>query len=475
MEYMPIFTRLDNKECLVVGGGDVALRKIELLMQAGANVRVVTKHAHPEINRHAENRDLVLSLTSYRPEFITDVDLVIAATSDRELNRKISEDASERNLFVNVVDDVQLSSFIVPSIVDRKPVTIAVSTGGASPVLARLLRNKLESLIPHAYGKLTTLASRYRDEVKSSLTGSSARKAFWEEVFEGVVAEKVFAGDIDAANSRLQQLLKEFVSGRVSQGEVYLVGAGPGDPELLTLRALRLIQKADVVIYDRLVSPEILSMVRRDASKVYVGKERNHHCVPQHEINTLLVKLAGEGKRVLRLKGGDPYIFGRGGEEAESLVQAGVTFQVVPGITSAAGASTYCGIPLTHRDYAQSVTFATGHLKDGRLALEWSALAQPQNTLVIYMGLGSLKEIAAKLVEHDRGEDTPVAVIHRATLTEQTVVIGNLGNIAKRVVAQGLTSPVIIIVGEVVCLYDRLNPNTEHARSELNRPKETSA
>ncbi|MFT7300959.1 MAG: uroporphyrin-III C-methyltransferase/precorrin-2 dehydrogenase/sirohydrochlorin ferrochelatase [Porticoccus sp.] len=453
MDYFPIFTNLSEKHCLVVGGGDVAERKLSLLLDAGARVTLVA----PSINESIKSMNVAslnLIETNYNSRLMNAIDLVVAATDDQVLNETISLDAAERHIFVNVVDNPNLCTFIVPAIIDRSPVTIAVGTGGTAPVLARLLRGKIEALIPHRYGALAGLAAKYRDRVKATVPQGPSRKAFWEEVFEGDVAEQVLCGNQEAAEKQLKKLIEE---GQAPQkGEVYLVGAGPGDPDLLTFRALRLMQKADIVIYDRLVSKGILNLVRRDADRMYVGKEASNHCVPQDQINELLYKLAKEGKRVLRLKGGDPFIFGRGGEEAEKLFTEGISFQVVPGITAASGASTYCGIPLTHRDYAQSVTFVTGHLKNDAVGLDWPSLARENQTLVIYMGLGGLKIISNQLITHGLPADTPVAVIYKATQYDQRVLVSDLTQVVQKVEDEKMRPPSILIIGQVVKLHDKL-------------------
>ncbi len=453
MDYFPIFTNLSEKHCLLVGGGDVAERKLSLLLDAGARVTLVA----PSINESIKSMNVAslnLIEANYNSRLMNAIDLVIAATDDQVLNETISLDAAERHIFVNVVDSPNLCTFIVPAIIDRSPVTIAVGTGGTAPVLARLLRGKIEALIPHRYGALAGLAAKYRDRVKAAVPKGPSRKAFWEEVFEGDVAEQVLCGNQEAAEKQLQELIEE---GQAPQkGEVYLVGAGPGDPDLLTFRALRLMQKADIVIYDRLVSKDILNLVRRDADRMYVGKEASNHCVPQDQINELLYKLAKEGKRVLRLKGGDPFIFGRGGEEAEKLFAEGISFQVVPGITAASGASTYCGIPLTHRDYAQSVTFATGHLKNDAVDLDWPSLARENQTLVIYMGLGGLKIITKQLITHGLPADTPVAVIYKATQYDQRVLVSDLMQVVQKVEDEKMRPPSLLIIGQVVKLHDKL-------------------
>ncbi|MCL4127109.1 UNVERIFIED_CONTAM: hypothetical protein GTU68_067040 [Idotea baltica] len=442
---------------MVVGGGDVAERKLSLLMEAGARVTLVAPHINETIKiTHQdaiEASELVLVERCYDKGQMTGVDLVIVATDDEALNKTIARDAGDQHIFVNVVDNLELCTFIMPSIVDRSPVTIAISTGGNAPILARLLRGKIETFIPHGYGELAKLAAKYRYKVKNALSTVASRE----------IAERIFSGNQDAAEQQLQEFLAQekdqSLRGNQQQGEVYLVGAGPGDPDLLTFRALRLMQKADIVIYDRLVSDEVLNLVRRDAHRMYVGKEASKHCVPQDQINGLLYKLAKEGKRVLRLKGGDPFIFGRGGEEAEKLFEEGIQFQVVPGITAASGASTYCGIPLTHRDYAQSVTFATGHLKKDTVDLDWPSLAHQNQTLVIYMGLGGLKVISKQLILHGMPADTPIAVIHKATQSEQKILVSDLNGVVQKVESEKMQSPCLLIIGQVVKLHDQLKAN----------------
>ena len=338
--------------------------------------------------------------TAFEPSLLDNCVLAIAATDDKAVNRAVYEAAKARRIPVNVVDQPALCTFIMPSIIDRSPVIAAVSTGGASPVLARLIRARLETLIPAAYGRLAKLVAEFRDAVKQRFQHPEARRRFWEDVLQGPIAERMLSGQEDAAREALAKRLETTAGGSKPLGEVYLVGGGPGDPDLLTFRALRLMQQADVVVYDRLVSPEVLELVRRDAERIYAGKERDNHAIPQEDINHLLVRLAKEGKRVVRLKGGDPFIFGRGGEEIATLMEEGVPFQVVPGITAAAGCASYAGIPLTHRDYAQSVVFVTGHLKDGSVNLNWKALAQPNQTLVFYMGLHGVTDICRELIHH---------------------------------------------------------------------------
>jgi uroporphyrin-III C-methyltransferase/precorrin-2 dehydrogenase/sirohydrochlorin ferrochelatase len=369
MTYFPIWTQIKDQDCLVVGGGDIALRKIILLKKANAKITCITKTCVPEIEKLVDK----VILREFEDSDINTQKLVVSATDDNDLNTQVAKIAGEKNIFVNVVDSPELCTFTMGAIIDRSPIVISVSSAGKAPVLARLIRGKLESTIPNAYGKLADLSGRFRDKVKAKFDNIEDRRYFWEKAFSGIIAEKVFSGHEAEAEQELQSLLDD--SSASKTGEVYLVGGGPGDPDLLTFRALRLMQQADVVLYDRLVSKEVMELVRRDAELIYVGKERDNHAVPQGGINQLLVDLAKQGKRVCRLKGGDPFIFGRGGEEIEELAENNIPFQVVPGITAASGCSTYSGIPLTHRDYSQSCRFVTGHLKDGTMNLPWGELA----------------------------------------------------------------------------------------------------
>lgn len=456
MDFLPIFLNVNDKPCVVVGGGDIAARKVSLLLEAGANVTVVSPELSPSLTGLLDEGKITCRLKPYNPEDLDQSHLVVAATDNREVNRQVSEQAKQRRIPVNVVDQPELCSFIVPSIINRAPVVAAVSTGGSSPVLARLIRSRLESLIPAGYGRLAELTSQYRDKVKKHFSNPTDRRLFWENVLQGGVAERVFSGHMEEADAAMEKALNQH-NPADNIGEVYLVGAGPGDPDLLTFRALRLMQQSDVVVYDRLVAKPILEMTRVDAERIYVGKERDKHAMRQEEINRLLADLAKQGKRVLRLKGGDPFIFGRGGEEIDTLAQEGIPFQVVPGITAAAGCASYSGIPLTHRDYAQSVTFVTGHLKDGTTNLNWPQLAQPNQTVVFYMGLHGLPTIAEQLIAHGRAADTPAALVEQGTTHKQKVYTGTLESLPDIVVKESPKPPTLIIVGEVVELQEKLS------------------
>lgn len=456
MDFLPVFLIIKSRSCLVVGGGEIARRKVGLMLRAGAIVRVISPELCSGLQSLAEKGAIEYINRSYQEGDISGDVLVTAATDDSALNKAVAEAAKRQNIPVNVVNGVEESSFIMPSIIDRSPVIAAVSTGGASPVLARLIRARLESLIPSGYGRLAELAERFRDTVRSRFSEPSDRRRFWDKILQGGVAERVFSGHMEEAEIQLKQQLDE-ATAEPGLGEVYLVGAGPGDPDLLTFRALRLMQQADVVVYDRLVAKPILEMTRRDARRIYVGKERDRHAMRQEEINGLLASLAKEGHRVVRLKGGDPFIFGRGGEEIDTLAAEGIPFQVIPGITAASGCAAYAGIPLTHRDHAQSVTFVTGHLKDGSINLNWNQLAQPNQTLVFYMGLKGLPVICEQLMKHGVAQDMPVALIQQGTTHMQRVFTGTLSTLAEIVEQEQPKPPTLIIVGHVVELQEKLS------------------
>lgn len=455
MDYLPIFVKLRGRGSVVIGGGEVALRKVGMLLKADANVTVVAPELCAELAESMARGEITHVSARFEPAQLDGAQLVIAATDDEAVNRAVSEAAQARNIPVNVVDAPALCTFVVPSVVDRSPIVIAISSGGKAPVLARLVRARLETLIPATYGRLAVLAAEFREQVKARFASMQKRRIFWENVFQGPIAERVFSGQEDAARREIGEALAN-ARDVAARGEVYLVGGGPGDPDLLTFRALRLMQQCDVVLYDKLVSPAVLELVRRDAERIYVGKQRAQHTLPQPEINQLLVRLALEGKRVLRLKGGDPFIFGRGGEEIESLMEHGIPFQVVPGITAACGVSTYAGIPLTHRDYAQAVVFAAGHLRDGSVDLDWPALARPNQTVVIYMGLIGLEEICRQLVAHGLPATTLAAAVQQGTTPQQRVVAADLATLAQKVAEAELQPPCLLIIGEVVQLRDKL-------------------
>lgn len=454
MEYLPVCLRLRDAPVALVGGGSVATRKARLLLRAGANLTVVAPDITGELERLLGASGGVWQQGGYREVDLHGKVLVVAATPDAQVNRQVHDDARALNLPVNVVDSPELCTFIFPSIVDRDPVLVAISSSGRSPVLARQLRRRLEATVPAAYGRLAEFAGRMRERVREQIPSEGPRRLFWEQLVDGPVGELVLAGREADAEARLDEQLQDVE--HLHRGEVYLVGAGPGDPDLMTFKALRLLQRADVVLYDRLVAPQIVDMARRDAERIYVGKRRAEHTLPQQEINQLLLELARAGKRVVRLKGGDPFIFGRGGEEIDLLARHGIPFQVVPGITAASGAACYAGIPLTHRDYAQSVRFVAGYLKGNRLEHDWAAFNNPAETLVFYMGLEGLPEICRQLRHHGRRHDTPAALVERGTLAGQRVLTGTLETLPGIVAAAEPRAPTLIIIGEVVRLHGEL-------------------
>ena len=458
MNYLPIFMKLAGQKSLVIGGGEVAARKVGALLRAKGSVTVISPELGAELSAWAGDGRVSHICKAFEPADIDGFNLVISATNRREVNESVAESARQRGIPVNVVDCPELCSFIFPAIVDRSPVVIAVSTGGASPVLARLVRARLEAALPAAYGRLAQLAEQCRLRVKSAIPDGTRRRRFWESTLQGGLAELIFSGRDEEAQIRFDQLLKaETDKTPDSVGFVSLVGAGPGDPDLLTLKALRTLQEADVIVYDRLVSAEVMRLARTDAEKINAGKASSRHTLPQEEINQLLVRLAREGKKVVRLKGGDPFIFGRGGEEIETLTAEGIPFQIVPGVTAATGCAAYSGIPLTHRDYAQSVTFVTGHSREGLgSTVDWQKLVNPQQTLVVYMGLQALPEIRDRLLEHGGSASLPAAIIEQGTTPSQRVVTGCLGDLYQKATAAGIESPALIIIGQVVELREKL-------------------
>ncbi|MFI9652628.1 siroheme synthase CysG [Guyparkeria halopsychrophila] len=453
MDQLPIFMNLRDKDCLVVGGGAVAARKADLMRAAGARVTVVAPAVSGETRRMVDDGRLAWHEAEFADAMVAGNRLVIAATDETQVNRAVFAACECRGIPVNVADQPELCSFILPGIVDRSPVTIAVSTGGRSPVLARLMRARLETLIPASFGRLANLLGRYRQAAKDRIHGLETRKRFWEDVIDGPIGNLVLSGKEREAEGQLAQLLTDKAA-PTDSGEVYLIGAGPGDPDLLTFRALRLLQKADVVVYDRLVAPAIVDLARREAERIYVGKRAGHHSCSQEDISGLLRDLAAQGKRVARLKGGDPFIFGRGGEEIEVLAAAGLPFQVVPGITAASGCAAYAGIPLTHRDHAQSVRFVTGHRRGDELDLDWKNLAESRDTLVFYMSLGSARQICDQLIAHGMARGGKAALIERGTTDNQRVYTGTLTTLPNKITAA--ESPSLLIVGEVTQLHDSL-------------------
>lgn len=454
MDIFPISLKLQQQPCLIVGGGHIAYRKAVLLHKAGAVIHVIAPDIDANLLQLVEESQGQYIQALYPAQIqLNDYRLVIAATDDYAVNTQVFEDCEALKILVNSVDDPPHCRFMVPAIVDRSPLVISVASNGTSPVLSRQIRTQLETSIPHGMGKLAEFSGKWRAAVKAKISNPDERRVFWEDLYASSLKEQVFHDNLTEADRLIEQALAEW---KTPKGEVYLVGAGPGDPELLTLKALRLMQQADVVIYDRLVSPAIMELCRRDATKIYVGKARSNHAVPQEGINALLVEYASKGQRVCRLKGGDPFIFGRGGEEIQELFAAGVPFQVVPGITAASGCSAYAGIPLTHRDYAQSVRFLTGHLKEGSPELPWDELVYQNQTLVLYMGLVGLEKICEKLIEHGQRPDMPVALISKGTTPEQKVVVGTLADIASKVEENHIQAPTLTIIGDVVSLREQL-------------------
>lgn len=455
MENFPIFIDINKKPVTIFGGGEIALRKAILLLKAKPSLKIISTDFSKDFQDFIKNNGLSFEKKPFDPLDINNQTLIVAATNDKEVNKAISRIAQERRIPVNVVDQPNLCSFTMGSIVERDALVIAISSGGKAPVLARMIREKMEALLPSSYSKLVAFAGSIRKIVQKKIVQMEKRRGFWEEFFsDNRILKKAYSNKKFKVTD-INALIKKRLS--KSDGEVYLVGAGPGDKDLLTLRALQLMQNCDICIYDNLVSSDILELVRRDAELIYAGKKRDQHTLEQSTINDLLMKFAKEGKRVLRLKGGDPFIFGRGGEEIEGLMKANIPFQVVPGISAANGISSYSGIPLTHRDHAQSCLFLTGHFKDGVIDFDWPKLIAQKQTLVIYMGLLSLDEMKRNLIKHGMNQNMPIAVVQSGTTNNQKVVIGELKNIRSKVSRSKIKSPALIIIGTVVNLRKNLS------------------
>ncbi|MBS0612151.1 MAG: uroporphyrinogen-III C-methyltransferase [Proteobacteria bacterium] len=456
MKYFPAFFDLAAQPVLIVGAGEVALRKLALLEKCGARVTVVAPQVHAGIQARAAAGTLRLLTREFEPDDLERVRLAIVATSRRALNRWIAKLADRRGIPVNVVDDREASRFIVPAIVDRDPVTVAVCTAGTSPVLARRLRERLEAFFPQRFGELALWLADIRRQAVVKLRDTAARRRYFEDVIDGPAARRLIEGDRRGAERIAQQFLASTAQAPPPRGEVTLVGAGPGDPELLTLKALRALQDADVVLYDRLVSSAVLDMARRDALRICVGKAAHQPSTAQADIHALLIEHALAGRRVVRLKGGDPFVFGRGGEELQALAAAGIAFSVVPGITAAIGAAAYAGIPLTHRQHAHAVTFVTGHADEPGQEPNWAALVQPGQTVVFYMGLARIEHISRELQAHGAPASFPAALVAQATLPDQRVVNGTLATIASLAATAKLASPALLVIGEVTALSSQL-------------------
>ena len=455
MESFPIFINLKKKPVTVVGGGDIALRKVRLLIKADPNITVIARQICKDLKELLVENNHKMLLKSFHESDLKTPTLIIAATNNPKINKRISTYAQQKNILINVVDQPKLCTFTMGSIVERDALVVSISSGGKAPVLVRKIRERIETLLPQSYAELVRFSGSLRSIVQKKIQSGVKRRIFWEEFFESDYIQNFILLPKKLDLRMFNKLLLRIKSKKT--GEVFLVGAGPGERDLLTIRALHLMQKCDICIYDNLVSKDILELVRRDADLVYAGKKQDQHTLSQDKINSLLIKYAQQGKKVLRLKGGDPFIFGRGGEEIESLMKNKILFQVVPGITAASGIASYSGIPLTHRDHAQSCLFLTGHLKDGAIDFEWPKLIVENQTLVVYMGLLSLDELVKKLIHNGMSKKMPIAIIESGTTAKQRVVIGELSNIKSKAGKSKIKSPALIIIGTVVNLRSKLN------------------
>ncbi len=459
MEYLPVFLDVNGRRALIVGNGVVAARKADLVLRAGSDLTIVAPELGEELSKLAESYQFNHQATELTIENLNDCVIAFGCAGEDSINQQLREFAALAKVMVNIPDTTGSCDFIMPAVVDRSPLLVAVSSGGSSPLLVRMLKARFETTIPAAYGRLAEFAGSYRDKIKLMIPNGTRRRRFWEAMVSGPVAEHLFSNQLEQAELLMESQLEEasVTGNKPPAGEVYLVGTGPGDPDLLTFKALRLMQQTDVVLYDRLIGEGILNLVRRDAERIYVGKLKNNHTVVQEDIGKMLIDLARKGKRVLRLKGGDPFVFGRGGEEIEALSENGIAFQVIPGVTAANGCASYAGIPLTHRDHAQACVFVTGHEKDGELRLNWESLIQPRQTVVLYMGLTSLGAITSGFIENGADSATPAAVIENGTRAGQRVIVGTLESLPDKTTEAEVKSPALIIIGSAVTLRDKLS------------------
>lgn len=459
MDHLPIFLDVRGKKVIVDGGETIAARRVERALDAGAIVHIFAEDLSEEFRPYIDNPMLHHHKRAPKQRDFVGATIAYGTTEDPDRDAALYNMANDLHVLVNVADNLPYCDFITPSIIDRSPIVIAISSGGNAPILARILRARVEAILPASYGTLAAWVGSMRSRVMKKITEPTARRQFWEHTIDGSVADFFLAGNKAEAEARFDETLDAAASGQAIKplGEVFLVGAGPGDPDLLTFRALHLMQRADVVLYDRLIGAGIMNLVRRDAERIYVGKKAKDHTMPQEDISDMMVRLAKDGKKVLRLKGGDPFIFGRGGEELEVLAAANVPFQIVPGITAASGCASYAGIPLTHRDHAQSCVFVTAHGKDGVLSLDWDLLSKPSQTVAVYMGLGTLDILANGFIEKGVPDTTPVAVIDNGTRADQKIVRGTLADIFQLASSANLTGPSLVIVGTVVSLGDKLS------------------
>ena len=453
MRSFPLFLKLQERPVLLAGGGDAAAAKLRLLVAAGAQVRVFAEAPSAELRAAIHELRVAWNAAPVTPEDLRHVELVIGAHGDEAADAALSDLARNVGKLVNIVDRPDLSDFTMPAIVDRGEIVVAISTHGASPVLAQRVRAAVESVLPPALGRLARFAQRFRSAIQARIDDNPSRRRFWDQVLSGPIGQAVLAGDERRAARDLIRAVNRHEP-KVETGRVSLVGAGPGDPELLTLRAARALREADVIVYDKLVDPSVLDYARRDARRIYVGKSKGDHTLRQPEINALLIAEAKAGRHVVRLKGGDPFVFGRGGEEMDALVAAQVRVDVVPGITAATGCAAYAGFPLTHRDHASSVTFVSGHsrdalAKDGIAELDWQALANSRQTIVVYMGSSVAGEIAGKLIGAGLSSTTSIAIIENGTRWDQRVVKGELSHVAELVRDHGIAAPALLVIGEV--------------------------
>lgn len=479
MRHFPLFVDLAGRRVVVVGGGAVAERKVALLLRTTARIRVVAPVLTETLAAQAAGGLIEHVAGAYRTEHLSGARLVVAAASDRAVNLAAAAAAEAAGILVNVVDDPQPSTCLFPAIVDRSPLVVAIGTSGAAPALAQWVRERIEVTVDESFGRLAQLLERWRARIKGRIPDVEQRRRLYARLLHGPVARLIASHRPLQAEAALEA---ELSRPGATAGSVILVGAGPGDPGLLTLNAVRALAAADVVLYDRLVSAEVLELVRRDATRIEVGKQAGAHGTSQERIQELLVEHAREGRRVVRLKGGDPFVYGRGGEELEHLRAAGISYQVVPGLTAASAATAYAGIPLTHRDHVSSVRLLTAHCRASMARTDWSPRPDGRETLAVYMGVGTLPELQQSLLDHGHRGDTPIAFVENGTRPEQRVILGTLAEASALAMRHQLRSPSLLVVGHVAALAPSLHwfgapaiATTGHVRREAPTPTHVAA
>lgn len=452
MRYYPIFMDLNDKNVVVIGSGEQAAQKIRLLLKTTAHIRLISKEPNEELQALIDAGSISWETDTFNDDHIKDCQLIYAA-SNPEINERVVIRANDFGIPINVVDEPDLCTFITPAIVDRDPLIIAIGTEGAAPVLARQIKSKLEAELPTRLGDLATLAKTLRKRVSDKIDPEK-RRAFWENFFNGPLSGLFYKGEKKALKTEIDTLIEQMQADENHEelnpapklGHVSLVGAGPGPADLLTFRALQKLQKADVVVYDRLIDPSVMECCRRDAKRIYVGKAPQNHSVPQEQINEILLEEAKAGHQIVRLKSGDPLVFGRAGEEIDFLKQHDVTVDIVPGVTAATACAAECGDSLTYRDKIRAITFLTGHSLRGATPYDWGAVAQPGTVLALYMAVKMAPQIQANILATGASPDTKVRIVEKGCSADMRVINTTLANMSDDLTENKITNPAMIYV-----------------------------